>query len=523
MSVAIRQLPATDVTTTVTWSPEGGRIAIRDGREIDVLGSQWVVHTPTMRHVVDWGDLHVTEGDVLNAIRRWVAHLLRTQSPTVSSGGFRQASSLFSTPAFRQAAARGEIIPYLAFSQAQAVLGPEQRWQLHYARHFYRWCVDQRFPQFSADVARKLDDVVIGGNRKGDAVRSADPDQGPLDAMEVATLALALRAARVQGGMPLDEQAAAWLALAFGANAGQYAMMREEDIAPQWVGEQLATTLVSVPRHKKKHVEARAEFQTRKANRFIGRLLIELVEQNNLLHPPTDDGIARPLFRRDSPLDRGPELGEWAWHLGSKAFTTLLQRAIKRLRVLSRSGSLLKISTRRLRYSMASRMVQEGASKYAVAAALDHSDLQNVDTYFDVHSGILDHIDRAVALVLGARAHGFATLVEKEDDAINGDKPSSRRFFGDREKDIFEPIGTCGHNFLCNVGAPYGCYVCPKFQAWMDGPHDLVLDALIESRTRREELGLDPRIIAIEDELIVHVAGIINRIGEMRAELALAA
>ncbi len=522
MSVALLRIPANDTDQTVTWEPENDCIPLRDGRAVDVSGHTWTVHTPANRFDIQWKGLNLPQGNLYNAARRWIAHLLRTQAASVGAAGFRQASHLFATPAFIKAAETGEDVPYLAFSQAQTALGREQRWQLHYARLFYRWCVSQRFPQFSPEVARKLDDVVIGGNRKGEAVRSADPDKGPLDAMEVATLALALRAARLQGTMPLEEQAAAWLALAFGANAEQYAMMREEDIEPQHVADQLVTTLINVPRHKKGHEKARAAFQTRKANRFIGKLLLDLVKQNREPHP-TEDGTARPLFRRSEPLNRGKGLEEWAWHLDSKAFTRLLQRAIKRLRVQSRSGSLLQISTRRLRYSMASRMVQEGASKYAVAAALDHTDLQNVDTYFDVHSGILDHIDRAVALVLGARAYGFATLVEKEDDAVNGDNPASRRFFGDRKKDIFEPIGTCGHNFLCNVGAPYACYVCPKFQAWMDGPHDLVLDALIESRTRREELGLDPRIIAVEDELIVHVASIINRIGEMRQQLEMAA
>lgn len=211
---------------------------------------------------------------------------------------------------------------------------------------------------------------------------------------------------------------------------------------------------------------------------------------------------------------------QWLWHLCYDEFTKLVKRGVKRLRVMSRSGSMLKVTTRRLRYSLASRMVQEGASPYAVAAALDHSDLQNVNTYFDVHDGVVDHINSAVAMELGARAQAFAELVEHERDAVNGDRLTARRYFGDREKDIFEPIGTCGHNAVCNVAAPLGCYVCPKFQAWMDAPHDLVLDHLIDRRTRREQLGLDGRMVGLEDELIAAVAGVIGRIAEIRGEAA---
>lgn len=393
-----------DVEQSVDWVPENGQISIRDGRKIDVTGEQWVIRTASKRVMIDWTQLLVPEGDHRKAIRRWVAHLLRTLAPAVGSAAFRQALHLFNSAAFLRAARDNAVIPYLAFSQAIDALGAEQRWQLHYARSFYRWSSSQRFPNFCSDVARRLDDVVIGGNRKGEAVRSANPEEGPLDAMEVATLALALRAARLQGGMPLAEQAAVWLALAFGANASQYAMMREQDIQPQYVDDQLATTLVAVPRHKKRHVKPRTEFQTRKANRFVGRLLLDLIEENQRVRRCNVPGAARPLFWRDSPYDRGAGLEEWSWHLQTAQFTCLLQRAIKRLRVLSRTGKLLQITTRRLRYSMASRMVQEGASRYAVAAALDHSYLQHVDVYFDVHSGIVDHIDRALALALGARA-----------------------------------------------------------------------------------------------------------------------
>lgn len=507
-----------DAPTLVSWSPVNGKIPIRDGRKIDATGERWVVRTPTATHVIDWTKLQVIEGDHRNAIRRWVAHLLRTRNPTVARGGFAQALTLFNSPAFLAAAVQREIVPYLAFSQAQTQLRSDQRWQLHYARDFYRWCKDQQFPYFSRDVVVRLDGLVIGGNPKGEAVRSADPDKGPLNAMEVASLALALRAARLENSMPLNEQAAVWLALAFGANASQFAMMRESDVEPQYLDGQLVTTLVHVPRHKKRHVQPRSELRTRKANRFVGQLLLDLIRSNEEEHPQQISISARPLFWRKEPLSRGGGLEEWDWHLTAEEFTKLLKRAIKRLRVRSRSGTPLHASPRRLRYSMASRMVQEGASKYAVAAALDHTDLQNVDTYFDVASDIVDHLDRAMALELGARAQAFAKLVRREEDAVNGNRPTSRRYYADRKKDILEPIGTCGHNFLCNVAAPYACYACPKFQAWMDGPHDLVLDALVESRNRREQLGLDLRIVAIEDELIAQVAEVIRRIASKRAE-----
>lgn len=39
-------------------------------------------------------------------------------------------------------------------------------------------------------------------------------------------------------------------------------------------------------------------------------------------------------------------------------------------------------------------------------------------------------------------------------------------------------IGQCGANFLCNLNPPLSCYVCPKFLAWKDAPHEQMLQEL---------------------------------------------
>jgi integrase len=500
----------------ISWEPEDRKIFLRDGRFIYDDSNRWTIPTPTEVFHIDWTRLAIGEGPHLNSIKHWVAHNLRNKSVSVAAKGFWFACALFNAPAFIEAAKNLTEIPYLAFSQAMSSLDGKNRWQLHAARDYYTWCESQQFPYFSEEVVARLQEVVIGGNAKGEAVRSADPNEGPLTALEVAEVTAALRAAYLNKTMPIQEQAAVWLALAFGANSSQYAMMREEDIVPEYIDGHLATTLVSVPRHKKGHIHHRSEFKVRKANRFVGRVLRDLVEENEKSYSKGRSNEPRPLFRRKRVRGYEAGLEEWAWHLRAPEFTKLLQNALSYLEAYGRDGSLLKLNTRRLRYTFASRMVGSGASPYAVAAALDHSDLQNVGVYFDIKSDIVEHLDKAMAMVLAERAQRFAQIVESEADAINGDKVGSRRYYSNREKRQHYGIGTCGHTSFCNVVAPYACYLCPKFQAWMDGPHELVLDHLIESRNQREQMNLDPKIISIEDQLIVHVAEVISRIAEMK-------
>lgn len=500
----------------IKWSPVPQGLELRSGVRTDVSDDVWLIPHPTREYSIDFRKLVVVECDHLNAIRRWTAHNLHSKSVAVAVNSFNQAVPFFNTSSFIASAQREEEIPFSVLSEGQSNLRADQLWQRHAYRDFYRWCHSQQFPYFGNDVVIKLDNVVVGGNRKGEAVRSADPDAGPLTSGEVAALTAALRAAWLEKTMPINEQAALWLCLAFGANASQYALMREEDIVEEHLNGQVVATLVSVPRQKKRHSGPRDEFQTRKANRFVGRVIRELIEENRVRFPKVKVDEPRPLFRRSFPRSDFDSMTEYEWHLKGQQFTNLLRRAIKRIKVKSRTGGELKLSPRRLRYTLATRMVDAGASKYALAAALDHSDLQNVDVYFDIDSSIVTHLDAAMAMALGERAQRFASVVTTEREAINGTKGGSRRYFGNPQENLFEPIGTCGHTSFCNINAPYACYLCPKFQAWMDGPHEQVLDALIEGRAKREQLGLDPKIVALEDELITQVASVLAHIAKVR-------
>ena len=514
----IHAIQISDAEQLLQWNPPAEGILLRSGTRIDVRGNYWRIPTASRTWSINLDSLKVPEGVYRDSIVLWAVHNLRNKSVSAAANAFYRGLKFFNSKIFLEAATKGEVVPYLVFSNGIQALGSKNMWQAEAFRSYYRWAYSQRFSFFDDEVLTRIEEITIGGNVKGEAVRSANPDKGPLSALEVAELAAALRAAYLKNTMPLDQQAAIWLALAFGANAGQYALMREINVVPEFLENQIITTLVSVPRHKKRYAQERVEFATRKANRFVSRVLRDLIAENEKIYPSIRSNGPRPLFWRASPRSDSPGLEEWEWHLRAPEFTNLLRKAIDSLFVRSRSGAALKVSVRRLRYTLASRMVAAGASPYALAAALDHSDLQNVGVYFDVHSDIVEHLDEAMAMVLADRAAKFAQIVDREEDAINGGRPGSRRYVSDREQNVHEPIGTCGHTSFCNVVAPYACYTCPKFQAWIDGPHELVLDKLIESRTSREQMGLDPRFVGVEDQLIVHVAEVIKRIAETKAE-----
>lgn len=234
--------------------------------------------------------------DAVDAMRCYVAHLIKTKNTGTVRGAFYSLKKLSHAQAFRAAADANTVVPYLALSETRELLGSAD-YMLHHCRAFYRWAVAQGFASYSQDVLDEAEDLVIGGNAKGHAVRSEDPRKGPLTKQEVDSLVLALKAARLQDTIPLDEQAAIVLALATGSNAGQYASMREEDLQPLVHDGQTTGWILQVPRHKKGGGYYRDEFRKRKLGRLFGRVVQDLVDQNRANPrpgPACDVAISKP-------------------------------------------------------------------------------------------------------------------------------------------------------------------------------------------------------------------------------------
>lgn len=355
------------------------------------------------------------------------------------------------------------------------------------------------------------------------AVRSADPDGGPLQDAEVAALANALRGARMRNALILREEVAVWLALAFGSNPEPMALLREADLSilpdPD-ADENTPIYLLNIPRHKKGDASPRMQFRERRVSSEIGELIQALIVQNRTMSPPQyNDG--RPLFRRY--LERGdlPQEGsgsDYRYHYSSQEFASLLSTAVGKLAVISpRTGGLLKVTMRRLRYTFATRLVREGASPRVVAQLLDHTDLQNVGVYFDSRSDIVERLDAAAALELGPLAQAFlGKLVRTEQDAVRGDRPSSRIYHANTKEERVDVLGTCGSFSFCGLTAPIACYTCVRFQPWLEAPHDKALSGLLAERNRRLDAVYAPSIVEIFDMTILAIADVIRRIDVVR-------
>lgn len=390
------------------------------------------------------------------------------------------------------------------------------------------------FEYFDSNVAFALQGMKIGRNDSGSAVLSNDPACGPLpdeDFMVFTTkLVAALDNIKAEDpNFPLERfsLAVAWLFIALGSNPKNISLLHEDDLQKEPSEDGTYTYWLRVPRIKKRDARERSQFKTRKLLPRIGRLLEEIISDNACMrsHDCLEAGVhyARPLLRRrtahpnllDSPFE--PE----SYRYTSAELAAILKKVVATLNLTSiATGSPLKISPRRLRYTFATRLVQEGASPLELAEALDHTDTSHVMVYFNARSDAVRHLDKALALALGPHAQAFlGIVVRQKEDAERGADPASLVYRTDSSRPAREPIGNCGSFGFCGLYAPIACYTCTFFRPWLDGPHERVLDDLLSLRNRRLQQGADSKLTRIHDGTILAIGDVLDRCRQMRGNL----
>ncbi|MEE7494650.1 site-specific integrase [Methylobacterium oryzae] len=501
-------------------APSSEAIIDLSGLPVDTSTDLWNLNYAGDKISLNFAHLPFRAEDLLSATKSYMRALIKSKAPKSVYNTFAALRLLSQSELFVEAERNGTEIPESFIAELQAKLG-SKAYQLHHIRHWYRSGADRGYASFSPEVAFQLDQKVIGGNAKGHAVLSLDPEDGPLVDLEITALLNALNAQRRKNSLPLDCSAALWLCVALGCNPFQMTLLRERDIEIISEGNNRFINL-RVPRVKKRHDAPRTAFKTRKLTSEIGDVVLNLIAENRqreALQGRTT-GPDTPIFLRRTMRSHLEEtMADYAWHMYPSEFTALVGDGVSRLGVISaRTGEPLKVTTRRLRYTFATRLVREGASMEEVAEALDHTDLQNVRVYFDIKSDIVKSLDRAMALKLGPVAQAFlGNVVPNEADAERGGDPASRVMAVDRATGRPAGLGTCGEHSYCNLLAPIACYTCGQFQPWMDGPHDKILDDLIAQRERKQAAGMDGRMVTIHDATILAIGDVIRRIEEARA------
>ena len=499
-------------------------ILSQSGSRVDISGDTWIIAP----HVsINWRLQSVVAEVVLHATHEYIKNLIRTKAPSYVENQFNNLKRLFYI-----AQSCGLNIDSLQtfgdgfFTKIKHTLGRSYppgtvANTLDAYRRWYVFGADQEFDGFEQECATYLVNQVIGGNDKGQAVLSQDPDEGPLRFVEVMALQGRLLAMLQDGTDLLDETLVTWLSLSFGIYPTAMMFLNEEDLIRTDLPDGAVRYELRIPRLKKRGVGLRDQFHTRPVDPRIGELFEHKIRENRArrwVAVTGHDGrrFQSPMFPAPGINCRliGSDFEEHALRSRKDWFGEQLRSFIACTGLRREDGGLLHVTARRLRYTFATRLVREGASPAELADALDHTDLQHVMVYFNSRSDAVISLDKALALRLARVAQLLlGMLIGDESEALRGDDPASRIHFADPVERKLRTVGSCGTLGFCGLNAHLACYTCSKFQPWLDGPHEAVLDALLKERNDLLARGADLKIVEANDLTIFAVAEAVTLCG----------
>lgn len=351
------------------------------------------------------------------------------------------------------------------------------------------------------------------GNDKGQAVRTRDPVSGPFSESEYTALYKAVDAAYGVGEISLWVAVLTRLLFACGGRISQYASLKVKDLVVD--GD---TFVLQFPQGKTRDVHARFSFKKFDLSAQTGRLIMQYID--HLKAKGHDEGAA--LFPEAEIMTIGfakERRSSDDMFFGHCTNTTLSKLFCAALNSIAPPSDRLDfepipIATRRFRYTFGTRLAEEGASKIVIADRLGHTDLQNVDVYFEASPKIVENIDKAMNAQLAPLANAFrGRLVEDEEHSTHKGAPGSRIIdFRVSQK----PVGSCGGKGKgCSFNKPIACYTCFKFEPWLDAPHEKVLHRLMKERAA---FGGDERMAAVNDEAIRAVQQVIAECAQVQVQ-----
>jgi integrase len=416
----------------------------------------------------------------------------------------------------------GDRVTSGALISYRHTLDRKNEWYLGSISGFLATWVELGLPGVDDDVASLLDGWTLRGNIKGAAVQTQCPLMGALSDLEYEALQL-----RLLDGFELREVGLADFVLVTlfsgtGRRPSQLGDLKGGDLIEASSSDGLREFLLNVPRRKVRGGGWRVEFKAVALTPEIGSALSALIAENEAKLRTLCEGVGSDLLKllpifpawnvvRDAIQDGSNALRQMLAtdraHVTTRAIRSRLERTVTALSVLSeRTGKPIRVFPLRMRRTLGTRAAREGYGPLIIAELLDHSDTQNACVYTENVPEHVDAINEAVARQIAPRAQAFAgVLVRDEGEALRGSDPTSRVRTGGGGV-----AGTCGHFGFCGALAPIACYTCRHFQAWLDGPHDEVLQGLLIERERIQGITQDKGIAAINDRTIFAVTQVIQ-------------
>ncbi|WP_448190073.1 site-specific integrase [Azospirillum sp. sgz301742] len=468
-----------------------------DGIAYDPRDDEWQILTTKRRFHFNFQSIEASSL-LLVSLKKFMVHLLRTGAPSTAQAKYRYITSLLRHIAEHDPWT--ETITQAHLANHRASLGPRGLYDTtHLHQAICQWA-RLGIPGVSDEAFAYAREASRHRHPAGKAVRQRDPHKGPFSDLEYDGICKALHVAFAEGNVSIADYSLCLLSIALGARPEQFASLWLKDLKIVSASAGISYVL-AVPRAKGGR-RFRAQFTDRPLTEEIGivieaqaRLVRDIALAAGMERPEE-----APLFpaRRKTALFYGE--GTAPVQMTPSAIGRQIMRCIGSLRVRSeRTGMPINFTATRARRTVGTRAALEGRSLAEIASLLDHSTLDSARIYIELRGQLLERLDKKLALHLAPLAQRFAgTLIPRGQDAAQG---IARHVVSPIGQAVID-IGGCSKHSLCGMGKPIACYTCRLFRPWLDGPHEAVLDDLIERRERMAGEGSIQVAVGLDDTIV---------------------
>uniref|UniRef100_A5WEI3 Phage integrase family protein n=1 Tax=Psychrobacter sp. (strain PRwf-1) TaxID=349106 RepID=A5WEI3_PSYWF len=509
----------TNSLTNLTDQAECHKLVSFEGYEFDYADERWPISRSASVIFYDISD--ILDPFLFDNYKKVLLHYVEN-----NSGGYADAINSYTRDFFKFCYQQDKVVlsglSSKHFINFYSSLPSTKKSIFGQISPFFKKWLEFGYEGIDNNALEAFNEVRIKGTIKGKAVRTLCPYEGPLSDLEYEGFYNGLNREFEKGSISLEEMVLVSLLLATGRRVTQIAHLKVKDYIGTTTVDGNEFHLLRIPKIKQRAlwrdgfsdyalspelgglVEAQIDSMKSKLE-SLGALNQIDFEMLPILPywKKIDELVANNAFTELNELLNSDRL-----HLSSFMVGSRLKKTASKVGLISeRTGELINIFATRFRRTLASRAAREGYGVLIIARLLDHTDTQNALVYTENSPEHLKNIDKAMALQLAPIAQAFSgTLVKQEKDAKRGDDISSRI----RNRETDEAVGTCGTHSFCAALSPIACYTCHHFQPWLDGPHEAVLNNLIEQRKNVLQKTNDLTIASVNDRVIFAVSEVIK-------------
>lgn len=163
---------------------------------------------------------------------------------------------------------------------------------------------------------------------------------------------------------------------------------------------------------------------------------------------------------------------------------------------------------RRFKHTKLSNLAAAGASDEVLAHAGYQTSTISLRRYVNLTDEAFSAIEEMLDDTHQSIDDAFRGTVIDPDDAKFKDPEHLVM-----DPSLEDPVGACSAD-PCGVLACLGCYICPRFQAFTDGPHKRVEAVVLEQQERARAAGLTPEAIYKNAPILAGIRSVIRLIEE---------